>query len=90
MFKVSKKDTRKTSVDVVLVSLLLTLKIFHIIFSVSIVDFEQVNGGWEDSKQHCKYSIPFHFQLKIRTSIELDESRYQMNFPERITSKLFI
>ena len=33
-------------IDVVLVFLLLTLKIFHTFFSVSIVDFEQVNVSW--------------------------------------------
>ena len=32
--------------DVVLVFLLLTLNIFHTIFIVSIVDFEQVNINW--------------------------------------------
>ena len=38
-------------VDVVLVLLLLTLKIFHsIFFSVSTVDFEQVNVSWENEK----------------------------------------
>ena len=36
MFKVKKKDTRAT----------LTLNIFHIFFSVSFVDFEQVNVCW--------------------------------------------
>ena len=32
---------------VVLVSLLLTLNIFHTFSSVSIVNFEQVNAGWD-------------------------------------------
>ena len=32
--------------DIVLVFLLLTLNIFHFFFSVSIVDFEQVNVSW--------------------------------------------
>ena len=32
--------------DVVLVSLLLNLNIFHTLFSVSIVDFEHVIAGW--------------------------------------------
>ena len=40
MFEVNNKD-------VVLVSLLLTLNIFHTLFSsISIVNFEQVNVGW--------------------------------------------
>ena len=40
MFKVDNKDTRTSGV------LLLTLKIFHaFFFSVSIVNFEQVNVG---------------------------------------------
>ena len=33
--------------DVVLVFLLLILNIFHTFFSVSIVDFEQVNACWK-------------------------------------------
>ena len=33
-------------IDVVLVFLVLTLNIFHNFFSVSIVDFEQVNASW--------------------------------------------
>ena len=41
MFKVNNKDP----LGVVLVSLLLTLNIFC--SSVSIVNFEQVNAGWE-------------------------------------------
>ena len=41
MFKVNNKDN-----GVVLVSLLLTLNIFHTCSSVSIVNFEQVNAGW--------------------------------------------
>ena len=45
MFEVNNKDTR-TTLSVVLVSLLLTLNIFHTLSSVSIVNFEQVNAGW--------------------------------------------
>ena len=42
--KVNNKDTRTTclDVDVILVSLLLTLNIFHTFSSIFIVDFEQV------------------------------------------------
>ena len=43
MFKVNNKDTRTTPNDVVLVSLLLNFNIFHTFYSVSIVDFQQVN-----------------------------------------------
>ena len=42
MFKVNNKGTRMTS----LVSLLLTLNIFHTFFSASLVNFEEVNAGW--------------------------------------------
>ena len=42
MFKVNNKDTR-----CLLVSLLLTLNIFHTLFSI--VNFEQVNADWEGS-----------------------------------------
>ena len=43
MFKVNNKDATS---DAVLVSLLSTLNIFHTIFSVCIVDFEQLNVYW--------------------------------------------
>ena len=46
MFKVNNKDTRTTPF---LVSLLLTLNIFHTLFpcsSATIVNFGQVNGDW--------------------------------------------
>ena len=45
MFKVNNKDTRATP-DVVLVSLLLTLNIFHTFSNVSTVNFEHVNADW--------------------------------------------
>ena len=47
MFKVKSKDTRTTS-DVVLVFLLLTLYMFHTCSSVSIVNFEHLDAGWVD------------------------------------------
>ena len=48
MFKVNSKYTRTTLLDVVLVSLLLTLKILYTpCSSVSIVDFEHVIGDWD-------------------------------------------
>ena len=47
MFKVNNKDTRTTP-GVILVSLLLTLNIFHtLFFSVSIVNFEHLNADWD-------------------------------------------
>ena len=45
MFKVNIKDTKKTSNDVVLVSLLLTLYIVL----VNSIECEQVNAGWAES-----------------------------------------
>ena len=42
MFKFNNKDTKTTS-DVVLVSLLLTLNMFYTFSSASVVDFKQVN-----------------------------------------------
>ena len=54
MFEVNNKDTRMrpmVSNDVVLASLLLTLNIFAHFSSVSIVNFEQINTGWENSVQ---------------------------------------
>ena len=45
MFEVNNNNTID-AIDVVLVFLLLTLNIFDAFFSVSIVDFEQVNVNW--------------------------------------------
>ena len=42
MFKVNNKDN-----GVALESLLLTLNIFHTLFFISTVNFEQVSTGWE-------------------------------------------
>ena len=61
MFKVNNRNTRarceicsklterhlKDAIGFILVSLLLTLRILHLWFSFSIVNFEQVNVGWE-------------------------------------------
>ena len=50
MFKVDIKDARKMSIVAPLVSLLLTLNIFHIyLYSVSFVEFEQLSatGSWD-------------------------------------------
>ena len=44
--KLTVEITETPAIGVVLVSLLLTLNIFHTLFSVSIVNFEQVNAGW--------------------------------------------
>ena len=46
MFKVNNKNTRKITNNVLLMFLLLNLKKFQTFFSVSIVDFEQVNVSW--------------------------------------------
>ena len=48
MYNVYNKDTGASSIDVVLVSLLLTLNIFHtLIYCLStLIDFEQVNAQW--------------------------------------------
>ena len=48
MFKVNNKKHQNDVIGVVLVSLLLTLNIFHAFFlQCFIVDFEQVNACWE-------------------------------------------
>ena len=50
MFKVNNKDILVSlllTLGVVLVSLLLTLEYFTPYSSVSIVNFEQINAGWE-------------------------------------------
>ena len=46
MLKVNNKNTRNDAISVVLVSLLLTLNIFHTLSSVFIVNFEKVNADW--------------------------------------------
>ena len=47
MFKDKNKNTRTMSMTSVLLFLLLTLNRVHTFFSVSIVDFEQVNVSWD-------------------------------------------
>ena len=48
MFKVNIKDTRKIFNVARLVSLLLTLNIFHtFIYSVSFAEFEQLRSDWQ-------------------------------------------
>ena len=48
MFKVNIKDTKKMSIVALLVSLLLTLNIFHtFLYSVSFVEFEQLSADWQ-------------------------------------------
>ena len=57
MLKVNYKITRMTSlISVVLVSLILTLNRFHC-YEVSIVNFEQVNAGWEVPTSEGKTTI---------------------------------
>ena len=56
MLKVNNKDTR-TTLGVVLVSLLLTLNNFTPCSSVSIVNFEHVIADWED--ESCSYTQNF-------------------------------
>ena len=57
MFKVNYKITRMTSlISVVLVSLILALNRFHC-YGVSIVNFEQVNAGWEVPTSEGKTTI---------------------------------
>ena len=46
LFKVNKKDTRTTSLDVVLVSFLLTLHTFIMMILCTIVTLEQVITCW--------------------------------------------
>ena len=50
---------------VVLVSLLLTLNIFHTFSKVSIVKFEQVNTGWEKLTFHILTPSDFNIMEKV-------------------------
>ena len=47
MFIVKHENVRMTSIDIVLVTLLLTLNIIYSFFGVSTVDFEQENACCE-------------------------------------------
>ena len=48
MFKVNIKDTKKMSIVALLVSLLLTLIMFHtFLYSVSFVEFENLSANWQ-------------------------------------------
>ena len=48
MFKVNIKDTRKMSNVTLLVSLLLTLNIFHtFLYSVFFIEFKQLSADWQ-------------------------------------------
>ena len=48
MFKINIKDTKKMSIVALLMSLLLTLNIFHtFLYSVSFIEFEQLNADWQ-------------------------------------------
>ena len=61
MFKINNKDTRKTFIEVVLVSSLLILNYFTPFPSFPIVDFEQVNICWENYL--IFYSFDFCFNV---------------------------
>ena len=76
MFKVNNKDTRTTP-GIVLVSLLLTLNIFHTLFSAFIVNFGQVIAGWDVFRKDCfmvfttsrsPYVILCHSLMTVQTS----------------------
>ena len=48
MFKVNIKDTKKMSIVALLVSLLLTLNIFHtFLYSVFFIEFKQLSADWQ-------------------------------------------
>ena len=65
MFKVNIKDTKKMSIVALLVSLLLTLNIFHtFLYSVSFIEFEQLVANWQlryvlllDMNRTCMRSV---------------------------------
>ena len=59
MFNVNKNTNN--IIDVVLVFLLSTSNLFHTFFSVSIVEFEQVNVCWVDSLKKILTATMFWF-----------------------------
>ena len=60
MSRANNKDTRRVSVDIFLVSFLLTLNIFHTLLYCLRCYFEQVNTHWVNIQNEC------HMQLQIR------------------------
>ena len=60
MFKANNKNTKMTPLTVALLYLL-TVNIFHTFFSVSIVDFEQVNVSWADFISDAKQVLTITF-----------------------------
>ena len=60
------KNKQNDIIDVVLVSLLLTLNRFNTLPCVSIVDFEQVNTGLELKKQVISKGSPTELQHALK------------------------
>ena len=50
MVKYTQQFTHQQDASGVLVSLLLTLNIFHTVFSFSVVNVEQVSAGWGERR----------------------------------------
>ena len=62
--------TAKRHHCVVLMSLLLTLNIFHTLSSVSIVNFEQVNAGWDTIIFTQRLSIFLNIRILFRKTFK--------------------
>ena len=75
MLKVNNKDTRTTP-GVVLVCLLLTLNIFYTFYTI--VNFEQVNAGWEDKVMRISYTSGIFLQTVIGYQDISSESNYHL------------
>ena len=74
-------------IDVVLVSLLLTLSRFHTLFWCSIVNYEQVDAGWVLSSYFLNFHISiqsvFRDQLHMGTSLLFDRKHKVLSNWER-------
>ena len=57
MFNVNNINVTRLTYDVFLVSLLLTLNMFHIFSGIFIVVFEQVNFWWEEKMKKMEKNI---------------------------------
>ena len=68
MFKVNFKNTRTTS-DIVLVLLLLTLNMFSTFSSVPIVEFEQVNVSGELTTSRLNIFLPVKIDFLHNTLV---------------------
>ena len=92
MYKVNLYRHQNNANDVVLVSLLLTLNIFHTLFQFSIINFEQVNPGCVRTKKqllHVQIGLMSNRACKRHSGMSFQISLVFLknNLPEKLGSK---